>query len=748
MRKIVRSTAAPAPVTTSELSASRVAQPTQTQTPLATAMAAAAQNQLSEFAIDSLSPINTSIDDTSAIWTMEEDVELWYCVHVSGRNFAEISKSVLPHFCRKEVRKRYLILERRHKTALKDETTIEARNISKPSSATGSAGKKETPKSVSSSSSAPVPFKVPKTSMMALKGIKETEKVDSTSRYRHAGEASAPLPILPATFANLRMAPPPGQMAPPPPVQVAPSPVQVAPSPIQVAPPPSQEAPQPPIQAVSPPSQGNHVSPNGFQNLFAQSNGGDLMNGMMMHLMFAQMAQMFMNSGGSNNSSNNNNANNNNPMAAMMQMMSQAANNNSSSSSNSNPMAAMMQMMSQAVKSNNNNNSSNNNNNNNNDNDSNGKDNNQGTNQTGAMSPMMPDTRNGNIQASSFNPMALMMQMMSGNVSANANNNKININTNDMNNINQGAGTPTTGIATASAVNSASPAPASAVLDSVVSNNNVAPNAPSSGAAIPQPQIATNKTTKPQQERAAEEEQSVSVHPLQSAAAPVCKKSTVKSKVKSKPASAKKNKSKTISSKADKQSCASTAGSVVDRSTSVKKGVSSSAGVFRNILSNSNVGASRDSNSGAFNSKKSDAAGVAAGGIAGMTSSVAVEGGSWDGFSNFDMNSNFEFSKLEFSDKSRAVFEGNNSTATGLLHDGLLSPGPDAKRRALSDEMALDAVNGLQRLSTPQKGRDGATLVGRGGILPNNKRKSLFSEVIGGSGEKKKGKSKQNKKKR
>eukprot|EP00520_Triparma_pacifica_P017892 CAMPEP_0118646478 /NCGR_PEP_ID=MMETSP0785-20121206/8078_1 /TAXON_ID=91992 /ORGANISM="Bolidomonas pacifica, Strain CCMP 1866" /LENGTH=600 /DNA_ID=CAMNT_0006538475 /DNA_START=20 /DNA_END=1819 /DNA_ORIENTATION=- len=56
---------------------------------------------------------------------MEEDVELWYCVHVSGRVFAEISKTVMTHFDRYDIRKRFMVLERRRKVAEKNEASIE-----------------------------------------------------------------------------------------------------------------------------------------------------------------------------------------------------------------------------------------------------------------------------------------------------------------------------------------------------------------------------------------------------------------------------------------------------------------------------------------------------------------------------------------------------------------------------------------------------------------------------------------------
>jgi len=56
---------------------------------------------------------------------MDEDVELWYCVSVSGRQFAEISKNFLPHFDRYNIRKRFMMLERRWKVAEKNEASIE-----------------------------------------------------------------------------------------------------------------------------------------------------------------------------------------------------------------------------------------------------------------------------------------------------------------------------------------------------------------------------------------------------------------------------------------------------------------------------------------------------------------------------------------------------------------------------------------------------------------------------------------------
>ena len=69
-------------------------------------------------------------------WTFSDDVELYYGVHVKGRTFATLTDIMFPHLDRQILRKRYLNIERRFKTAeLKSETDIEPVKAKKAPSA-------------------------------------------------------------------------------------------------------------------------------------------------------------------------------------------------------------------------------------------------------------------------------------------------------------------------------------------------------------------------------------------------------------------------------------------------------------------------------------------------------------------------------------------------------------------------------------------------------------------------------------
>ncbi|GMH79588.1 hypothetical protein TrST_g4580 [Triparma strigata] len=69
-------------------------------------------------------------------WTFSDDVELYYGVHVKGRQFATLTDIMFPHLDRVILRKRYLNIERRFKTAeLKPETDIEPVKAKKAPSA-------------------------------------------------------------------------------------------------------------------------------------------------------------------------------------------------------------------------------------------------------------------------------------------------------------------------------------------------------------------------------------------------------------------------------------------------------------------------------------------------------------------------------------------------------------------------------------------------------------------------------------
>ncbi|GMH63995.1 hypothetical protein TL16_g03858 [Triparma laevis f. inornata] len=81
-------------------------------------------------------------------WTLDDDVELHYGVHLKGREFAKLHELCFPHHDRVALRKRYLNIERRFKVAqTKSETDIEPLKAKKAPSV---AAKKEPNKSPTS----------------------------------------------------------------------------------------------------------------------------------------------------------------------------------------------------------------------------------------------------------------------------------------------------------------------------------------------------------------------------------------------------------------------------------------------------------------------------------------------------------------------------------------------------------------------------------------------------------------------